>query len=117
MWFNGSGGIASPSVNRMVGPNASEDIRKQQLVWNIQSQTPTILRILHGAKPMTREEWHDVKAPTLIIVGEEVLRSISSLIFRIKFVLRLKEKRFEHGFPLLRSRLTYSLFRMRGMRS
>ena len=87
MWSNGSGGITSPSVNRMVGPNASEDIREQQLVWNLQSQTPTVLRMLHGAKPMTREEWHDVKAPTLIIAGEEVLRPIISLIFRIKFVL------------------------------
>src|SRR5436190_22112432 len=117
MRSNVSGGIASPSVNRMVGRNASEDIRKQQLVWNLQSQTPTVLRILYGAKPMTREKWHDVKAPTLIIVGEEVLRSISRLIFRIKFVLRRKEKKFENGFLLLRIRLTCSLFRIRDMRS
>lgn len=57
----------------MVGPNVSEEVRIQQLVWNLQSQTPTILRMLHGANPMTRDEWHNVKAPTLIIVGEEVL--------------------------------------------
>jgi hypothetical protein len=61
----------------MVGPNVSEDIRRQQLVWNLQSQTPTIQRMLSGAKPMTREEWHNVGAPTLVIVGEEVV------IFRI----------------------------------
>ena len=67
-----SGGIHSPSVRRMVGPIVSEDVRTQQLVWNLQSQTPTILRMLYGAHPMTRDEWHDVKAPTLIIAGEEV---------------------------------------------
>jgi len=70
--IDGSGGIKSHSVRRMVGPNVSEDIRIQQLVWNLQSQTPTILRMLWGAKPMTREEWKDVVAPTLVIAGEEV---------------------------------------------
>jgi hypothetical protein len=57
----------------MVGPNVSEDIRIQQLVWNLQSQTPTIIRMLYGAKPMSRDEWHNVKAPVLIISGEEVI--------------------------------------------
>jgi len=69
------GGINSKSVTRAVGPNASEDVRIQQLVWNIQSRTPTTLRFLRGARPLTREEWGQVVAPTLIIVGEEVASS------------------------------------------
>lgn len=56
----------------MVGPNVSEDIRSQQLVWNLESQTPTTLRMLRGIKLMTPEEWSNVKAPTLVITGEEV---------------------------------------------
>jgi len=56
----------------MVGPNVSEDIRFKQLMWNLQSQTPTILRMLSGARPLTKEEWHDVVAPILVISGEEV---------------------------------------------
>ena len=56
----------------MVGPNVSKEVRTQQLVWNLQSQSPTILRMLHGAHPMTRDEWRNVKAPTLVITGEEV---------------------------------------------
>jgi hypothetical protein len=61
----------------MVGPNVSEDIRIQQLVWNLQSQTPTILRMLSGAKPMTREQWNEVLTPTLIIAGEEVYSAMT----------------------------------------
>ena len=57
----------------MVGRGASEDIRIQQLVWNLQSQTPTTLRMLYGAHPLTRDEWFKVTAPTLIIAGEEVV--------------------------------------------
>ena len=58
----------------MVGPNVSDDVRAQQLVWNLQSQTPTTLRMLYGAHPMTRDEWHNIMAPTLVIAGEEVFR-------------------------------------------
>jgi hypothetical protein len=56
----------------MVGPNVSEEVRTQQLVWSLQSQTPAILRMLHGAHPMTRDEWRNVKAPILVIAGEKV---------------------------------------------
>jgi pimeloyl-ACP methyl ester carboxylesterase len=66
------GGIHSASVRRMVGPNVSDDIRKQQLVWNLQSQTPTSLRMLYGARPPTPGEWHSLVMPTLVIAGEEV---------------------------------------------
>jgi pimeloyl-ACP methyl ester carboxylesterase len=66
------GGIHSTSVRRMVGLNASEDVRIQQLVWNIESQTPTTLRFLRGAKTLAREEWSQIVEPILIIVGEKV---------------------------------------------
>jgi hypothetical protein len=66
------GGIDSASVRRMVGPNVPERIKTQQLVWNLQSQTPTTLRMLKGAKPLTSEQWHDIVAPVLIIAGEMV---------------------------------------------
>ena len=81
----------------MVGPNVSDDIRSQQLVWNIQSRTPTMLRMLLGAKPMTKEQWGQVIAPTLVISGEEVVPRFTRLIYRIKFVLLLMGKRFELG--------------------
>lgn len=68
----------------MVGPNTSEDVRTQQLVWNLQSKTPSTLRMIHGAHPMTRDEWHSIKAPTFIIAGEEV--------FLIKFLSDMKDK-------------------------
>jgi hypothetical protein len=57
----------------MVGSNVSDDIREQQLVWNLQSQTPTTLRMLRGVRPLTRDEWHSIVAPTLVICGEEVI--------------------------------------------
>jgi hypothetical protein len=60
----------------MLGPNVSESIKTQQLVWNLQSQTPTTLRMLNGAKPLSRQEWHSIIAPTLIIVGEMVIHRI-----------------------------------------
>jgi hypothetical protein len=93
---NNRGGINSPSVRRMVGPNVSKDIRTQQLIWNLQSQTATALRVLRGAKSLTREEWQSIIAPTLVIVGEEVLaRSVSDS--RIKYVPLLMERKFEDG--------------------
>jgi len=66
------GGIYSPSVRRMVGPNVTEKIRSQQLIWNLQSQTPTTLRMLRGAKALTPDEWGSIEAPVLVISGEEV---------------------------------------------
>jgi len=69
---DGRGGLNSLSVRRMVGPNVSDRIKMQQLVWNLQSQTPTSLRMLYGAKPPTLEEWKNIVAPTLVISGEEV---------------------------------------------
>lgn len=85
----------------MVGLNVSEDIRMQQLVWNLQSQTPTIIRMLYGAKSMSRDEWNNVKAPVLIISGEEVVHVDDFSNFcRIKYVLPPKAKRFELGYPI-----------------
>ena len=66
------GGINSHSVSRMVGPNVSERIKTRQLVWNLQSQTPTTLRMLKGARPLSHEEWGRVIPPVLIIAGELV---------------------------------------------
>jgi pimeloyl-ACP methyl ester carboxylesterase len=73
-WYlaDGSGGIHSASVKRMVGPNVPDEVKVQQLVWNLQSQTPTSLRMLYGAKPLTPEEWRSIVPPTLVIAGEEV---------------------------------------------
>jgi hypothetical protein len=66
------GGIHSPSVKRMVGPTVTDRIRSQQLIWNLQSQTPTTLRMLRGAKALTPKEWESIRVPILIISGEEV---------------------------------------------
>jgi|SRR5579859_5037278 pimeloyl-ACP methyl ester carboxylesterase len=74
------GGIYSASVNRMVGPNVPESVRTQQLVWNLQSQTPTTLRMLRGATPLAREEWATVIPPVQIIAGELVYLVCNSLI-------------------------------------
>jgi pimeloyl-ACP methyl ester carboxylesterase len=73
-WYvtDGRGGIHSASVRRMVGPNVPDKVKVQQLVWNLQSQTPTSLRMLYGAKPPTPEEWGSIVPPTLVIAGEEV---------------------------------------------
>jgi hypothetical protein len=71
--FDSSGGVNSASVRRMVGPDVSKEVRTQQLVWNIQSRTPTTLRMLAGAQPMTREEWKHISVPILVISGEKVL--------------------------------------------
>ena len=56
----------------MVGPNVSENIKTRQLVWNLQSQTPTSLRMLNGATPLSPEEWGRVIPPILIVAGELV---------------------------------------------
>lgn len=92
-----SGGIRSPSVRRVVGSDVSDDIRAQQLVWNMQSQTPTTLRMLNGAMPMTREEWHSLQVPVLIILGEEVTLRSLQLTCRIKFVLRRTARKYDYG--------------------
>jgi hypothetical protein len=57
----------------MVGPNVDDAVKEQQLVWNLQSRAPTTLRMLRGAKPLTREEWQSVAPPVLIITGEYVI--------------------------------------------
>jgi len=90
---NDSGGIHSGSVRRMVGPNASDLIRAQQLVWNVQSRTPTFVRMVSGAHPLSREEWQKVKAPVLIISGEEVPGSFTPLTLRITFVHQPTDER------------------------
>jgi len=57
----------------MLGARASNSIREQQLIWNLESQTPTILRMLHGLQMPTFEQWRSIQCPTLIICGEEVI--------------------------------------------
>lgn len=74
------GGIYSASVSRMVGPNVPANVRTRQLVWNLESQTPTTLRMLRGATPLTREEWATVIPPVQIIAGELVYLLCNSLI-------------------------------------
>jgi pimeloyl-ACP methyl ester carboxylesterase len=93
------GGIRSASVSRMVGPNVSESIKTRQLVWNLQSQTPTTLRMLKGARPLTRDEWGQVIPPVLIIAGELVLILFSTLILcRTESVLRRMRRNCAHGY-------------------
>ena len=81
----------------MVGDNASDDIRAQQLIWNVQSRTPATLRMLRGAQPLDPEEWRKIVVPTLIVVGEEVLPFHQSTNVRTKLVHRQRERRSEHG--------------------
>jgi len=58
---------------------------------------------------MSRDEWHNVKAPVLIISGEEAIPISDFPNFcRIKYALLLKVKRFELGYPL-QILLRYSL--------
>jgi hypothetical protein len=104
------GGIHSASVSRMVGPNVSESIKTRQLVWNLQSQTPTTLRMLKGARPLTRDEWGQVIPPVLIIAGELVRILSSLLIFcRTEYVLRRMRRSCAHGY-LMRKHQKPSLF-------
>jgi len=56
----------------MVGLNASDMVKRQQLIWNIKSQTSTFLRMIYGAHPFTPEEWSEILCPVLIICGENV---------------------------------------------
>jgi hypothetical protein len=70
----------------MVGPNVPERIKTQQLVWNLQSQTPTTLRMLKGARPLTSGQWYDIVAPVLVIVGEMVNHTLKVADDRIKYV-------------------------------
>ncbi|CAO3675099.1 unnamed protein product [Rhizopus stolonifer] len=47
---NRKGLLYSKSVNQFLGSEADEDIRRNQLKWNIQSKTPVYKRFLSGAK-------------------------------------------------------------------
>lgn len=77
---DGSGGVNSQSVKRMVGPNVSEQVKLQQLAWNLQSRTPVAARMVAGAAPPTKEEWQSITAPILVIAGEEVHPSSIALM-------------------------------------
>lgn len=65
------GGLYSPSVSRMLSPNNhSDELRAQQLYWNLQVQTSSWLRMAYFASPSTEQDWRQVDCPVLLIAAE-----------------------------------------------
>lgn len=65
------GGLYSASVSRMFSPNnKNEELRAQQLCWNIEVQTAGWLRTAYYAAPTTEDEWRKVDCPVLLIGAE-----------------------------------------------
>ncbi|CEI95943.1 hypothetical protein RMCBS344292_10117 [Rhizopus microsporus] len=61
----------SKSVNRFLGPEVNESIRKSQLLWNLQSKTPVTKRFLAGARLPTKDIYSQLDMGVLLIGGEK----------------------------------------------
>ncbi|RPB16705.1 alpha/beta-hydrolase [Morchella conica CCBAS932] len=69
--YDRRGGISSKSVNRFVGSNASEQVRKLQLRFNKQSRTPVWRRMVSGFQLPTEEDWSLIKCPIYLLGAAE----------------------------------------------
>ncbi|SAM09412.1 hypothetical protein [Absidia glauca] len=63
------GGLHSTSIERLLGPEVPEDLRKRQLQWNLASRTSVYKRIVCGASFPDRQVYQQVKAGVLLIGG------------------------------------------------
>lgn len=61
------GGTKSKSVARFVGKSASEGVKRLQLRFNEGSRTPVWLRMVHGIRLPTREQWTSIRIPILLL--------------------------------------------------
>ena len=64
------GGTESNSVKKFVSPGCSEDVKRQQLIWNSQIETKSIKYTLMGMNWINESEWRSVSCPTLIVAAE-----------------------------------------------
>ncbi|KAG5969091.1 hypothetical protein E4U56_008465 [Claviceps arundinis] len=80
--WDGLGGLNSPSVSRFVGKEADRELRTMQYRFNQQSRTAVWRRMAYGALPMYiqgkpkgglvgLDAWASIKAPILLIAGED----------------------------------------------
>ncbi|KAI8804320.1 Alpha/Beta hydrolase protein [Cladochytrium replicatum] len=73
-YFDRMGGAQSHSVNRMLGPNASEELRLKQLAWNASVKTITVLAMAKAHKRKNQwapsSEFEAIKGGVLLIGGE-----------------------------------------------
>ncbi|RUS30410.1 hypothetical protein BC938DRAFT_479420 [Jimgerdemannia flammicorona] len=66
------GGTKSASVDRLVGSEASEEVRRRQLRWNLGSRTRVWRRMIAGVdRWVTKTEWEMVSVPVLLVGGKE----------------------------------------------
>lgn len=70
-YWDRSGGLYSTSVNRGLHITASQELRKRQLRWNIQNDTPTLKRTLSQVQWATQNDYEKIHCPTLLIAGQE----------------------------------------------
>ncbi|KAI9717599.1 MAG: hypothetical protein M1828_007160 [Chrysothrix sp. TS-e1954] len=75
-YFDRRGGLESQSVTRATGVDADVETKKMQVIYNLQSRTPTFRRIARGLLPecerlgSSGELWRSVTAHCLVIAGE-----------------------------------------------
>ncbi|KAI8148981.1 Alpha/Beta hydrolase protein [Fennellomyces sp. T-0311] len=65
------GGLYSKSVNRFLSEDASDDIRRRQLRWNLMSRTPVYKRFACGASFPSKEVYQAISCRVLMIGGSE----------------------------------------------
>lgn len=90
------GGLSSPSVMRMVGKTAPEEVKLKQLRWNLQVNTQAWMRTAAQMKPLTREQWHSLDCPVYMIGAEEDQVTPPSNIDMIRSWLGPKSADIEH---------------------
>lgn len=69
--YDRRGGTHSKSVDRFVGKNASEEVRRLQLRFNEQSKTPVWRRMVGGLELPTQEQWTAIELPILLLGAVE----------------------------------------------
>ncbi|KAI8066551.1 Alpha/Beta hydrolase protein [Gongronella butleri] len=65
------GGLASASVGRVIGLDAPESLRRQQLRWNLTSRTSVYKRIVCGAQFPSQQVYDHITTGVLLIGGSD----------------------------------------------
>ncbi|ORX62625.1 alpha/beta-hydrolase [Hesseltinella vesiculosa] len=65
------GGLYSASIERGLGPNVPESMRRLQLKWNLESRTSVYKRIVCGAQFPTQDVYDQIASGVLLIGGSD----------------------------------------------
>ncbi|ORY92350.1 Alpha/Beta hydrolase protein [Syncephalastrum racemosum] len=65
------GGLSSKNVERFLGLDVDDRLRRNQLRWNLLSRTPVYKRFVSGATFPTRSVYQNIRTGVLLISGSE----------------------------------------------